>query len=352
MHPIKKFLILVIVLVAIIIIYNLLNTRQIIKINYEKEKKELKEGFAEASASASASTSSIAAIPQSYSKLPIREFIIKSSYNSAINNENIADKKQIMAVLERGCRLVDFEIYTRNNIEYVSYSEDPKYKSMDTDNEAENRLTLGDAFNTVVGYAFTSPSPSPNDPLFVSLRIKNNSTETYSRIATLINYAFKSRLYKGEVNSATPLEKIMGKAVIILDRTSSPEYKNFMDCSTSSCYKLTEYVNIEAGTIGFPKYTYTNLETLPQKLVSPSKNGLETNITSFMIMTPTQIDQAKPPNPVDTISKWFPQFILYKFYKPSEELTDYENIFNENQTALVPVSAIISNSRKQNSAPQ
>ena len=79
MHPIKKFLILVIVLVAILIIYNLLKSRQIIKINYEKEKKDLKEGFA------SASAVSIAAIPQSYLQLPIREFIIKSSYNSAIN---------------------------------------------------------------------------------------------------------------------------------------------------------------------------------------------------------------------------------------------------------------------------
>ena len=335
MHPIKKFLILVIVLVAILIIYNLLKSRQIIKINYEKDKKDLKEGFVEA-----LDTSvSIAAIPQSYLRLPIREFIVKSSYNSAINNENIAEKKQIMTVLERGCRLIDFEIYTRNEIEYVSYSEDPKYKSMDTENDADKRLPLSEAFNTVVGYAFTSPAPSPNDPLFISLRIKNNSAETYSRIATLINYAFETRLYKGNVNSGTILEKLMGKVVIILDRTSSPEYKNFMSCSSSTCYKLTEYVNIEAGTIGFPKYTYTNLETLPQKLVSPSKNGLRTNIKSFMIMTPTQIDQDKPPNPVDTVSKIFPQFFLYKFYKPCEELTDYENIFNENQTALVPVSA-------------
>ena len=348
MHPIKKFLILVIVLVAILIIYNLLKSRQIIKINYEKHKKELKEGFEDASASAV----SIAAIPQSYLQLPIREFIVKSSYNSAINNENIAEKKQIMTVLERGCRLIDFEIYTRNNIEYVSYSEDPKYKSMDTENDANKRLSLSEAFNTVVGYAFTSPAPSPNDPLFISLRIKNNSAEIYSRIATLINYAFETRLYKGDVNSGTILENLMGKVVIILDKTSSPKYKNFMSCSSSTCYKLTEYVNIEAGTIGFPKYTYTNLETLPQKLVTPSKDELGTNIQSFMIMTPTQIDHNKPPNPVDTISKIFPQFFLYKFYKPSEELTDYENIFNENQTALVPVSAIISNSQKQNSATQ
>ena len=353
MHPIKKFLILVIVLVAIFIIYNLLKTRQAIKNNYEKELKELKEGFTETIVSGSEEPGvSIAAIPSKYHELPIREFIVKSSYNSAINRENIAEKTQIKTVLERGCRLIDFEIYTRNNLEYVSYSEDPEYKSMDTENETQNRLPLSEAFNTVVGYAFTSPSPSPNDPLFVSLRIKNNSAETYSRIATLIDFVFKKRLYKGDVNSATPLKKIMGKVVIIMDRTSSPEYKNYMNCSNSTCYKLTKYINMEAGTIGFPKYTYSDLDTLHSPSVTPSKSGLTTDIKTFMMLTPTQIDQLKPPNPVDAISKIFPQFLLYKFYKPGDELTAYENIFNENQTSLVPVSSIVLKDRKKNSAQQ
>lgn len=351
MHPIKKFLILVIVLVAILIIYDLLKTRQAIKNNYEKEKKELKEGFTETIVSGSPDPGvSITAIPSKYLNLPIREFIVKSSYNSAINHENIAEKKQIMAVLERGCRLLDFEIYTRNNIEYVSYSEDPEYKSMDTENERDKRLPLSEAFNTVVGYAFTKPSPSPNDPLFISLRIKNNSANAYSRIATLIDFAFKNRLYQGDVNSATHLNKIMGKVIIILDRTSSPEYKNYMNCSSSTCNKLTKYVNMEAGTIGFPKYTYSDLDTLHSPSVTPSKSGLTTDIKTFMMLTPIQMDQLKPPDPVDAVSKIFPQFLLYKFYKPSDELTAYENIFNENQTALVPVSFIVLKNRKKNSA--
>jgi len=364
MHPFKKLLILVIILFTFYIIFNLLNSRQTIKLKMGEEQKLLKEdkmkedkieGFGpkddeNANMKSSFSPLSIqSSFPPTYLSLPIREFIVKSSYNSAISGQ-YAGKEPIMTVLERGCRLVDFEIYTRNNIEYVSYSEDPQYQSMDIENDTANQLSLGDAFNTVIGYAFTTPSPSPNDPLFVSLRIKNNSPEAYSRIATLIDFAFKKRLYEGEVNGETQLKDLIGKVIIILDKTSSPDYKNYIKCSSSNCYKLSDYVNMEAGTISFPKYTYTNLETLPQKVIMPSKNGLQTDITSFMMITPLQIDQIKPPNPVDTITKWHPQFLSYKFYKPSDELNAYENIFNQNQTSFVPVTTLILRERQKNSA--
>ena len=362
MHPVKKILILVIVLLAFFIIYNLLKSRQAIKINYMKN---IKEGFDEGVSSEGVSSEgvsskgvssegvssegvSISALPEKYQSLPIREFIVKSSYNSAVNNKNIATKDQIRYVLERGCRLIDFEIYSRNNIEFVSYSEDPEYQSMDTKNEESSRLSLGDAFNTVVGYAFTSPSPSPNDPLFVSLRIKNNESETYSRIAKLIDYAFKNKLYKGDITGETKLEELMGKVVIILDITSSSKYKSLVRCPNSApCF--SNYVNIEAGSIHLPKYTYGNLETLPQKPAMTS-NELRTDIKTFMMITPAQMDQLKSPNPADIISKVYPQFFLYKFYKPGKELQEYEDVFNSNQTALVPVSIIVGQERINNAS--
>jgi hypothetical protein len=339
MHLVKKFLILVIVLLAFFIIYNLLKSRQTIKINYIKE---MKEGFGESTGV------SMTPLPEKYLSLPIREFIVKSSYNSAINDRNFATKEQIRHVLERGCRLIDFEIYTRNNIEFVSYSEDTQYQSMDTENEESSRLTLGDAFNTVVGYAFTAPSPSPMDPLFVSLRIKDNETETYSRIANLIDYAFKNKLYKGSVTSKTKLEELMGKVIIVLDTTSSSKYKSLVRCPESSpCF--SNYVNIEAGSIHLPLYTYGNLETLPQKPVMTS-NKLETDIKTFMMITPAQMDQLNSPSPANIIAKVYPQFLLYKFYKPGKELQEYEDIFNSNQTALVPVSLIVGQDRAENAA--
>ena len=290
----------------------------------------------------------ITPLPEKYLSLPIREFIVKSSYNSAIDDKNIATKEQIMSVLEKGCRLVDFEIYTRNNLEFVSYSEDPQYQSMDTENDASSRLALGDAFNTVIGYAFTAPSPSPNDPLFLLLRIKNNASETYSRIAKLIDYAFKNKLYNGNVDEKTVLKDLMGKVIVVLDITSSPNYKTVVKCSSSGpC--LSDYVNMEAGSIHFPKYTYGNLETLPQKPVMTS-NQLNTDIKTFMMITPAQMDQLNSPSPANIIAKVYPQFLLYKFYKPGKELQEYEDIFYSNQTALVPVSLIVGQDRTNNAA--
>lgn len=350
MHPIKKLLVLVIVLLTFFIIYNLLKTRQIMKIKYagNKEVFEL-EGFSNETEESEKEGTEIKSIPQKYLSLPIREFIVKSSYNSAINNENIAEKKQIQRVLERGCRLVDFEIYTRNNIEYVSYSNDPQYKSMDTNNDVNNRLSLSESFNTLIGYAFTEPVPSPNDPLFIVLRIKNNSPEAYQRIATLIDFSFKNKLYKGKVRRETPLSDLMGKVIIIMDTTSSPDYKN-VKCLSSPCYDISDYVQLEAGTIQFSKYTYTNLETLPQKPVMVKGN--KTDVKSFMMITPLRTDQLTMPDPNEVIEKWHPQFLLYKFYKPGKELNAYEEIFNKGQGSLVPISSIVKIERKSNSDQQ
>jgi hypothetical protein len=340
----KKFLILVIILLTLFIIYNLLKSRASIKSGnlegFATSKKDEVKNMKSTSVPIK-----IKSIPNKYLSLPIREFIVKSSYNSAISGQ-YTGKDAIKAVLERGCRFIDFEIYTRDSKEYVSYSGDPEYKSMDT----ENRLALSEAFATVIGYSFSKPSPSPNDPLFVLLRIKNNSAKTYSRISALINYNFKRKLYRGEVNSGTFLKQLMGKVIIILDRTSSPNYKNYIPRDLPPRNKLNNYISMETGTISFPKYTYSDLVSIPQKKIMPSKKGLRTDIDNFMIVSPQQIDQIKPPKPKDTISRWYPQFLLYKFYKPSEELANYENLFNEFGSSFIPVSKLVKKFNLNNAA--
>ena len=286
-------------------------------------------------------------IPDAHLDLPIREFIVKSSYNSAISGL-YSSKDALKLVLERGCRFIDFEIFSRKDIEYVSYSGDPEYKSMGTENTSVNRLKLADALNTTAGSAFSSPTPSTNDPLFILLRIKDNSAPIYKRIARHINNAFSQRLYRGTFNSGTRLRELQGKVVIFLDTLSSSKWNEYDKCDTNDNECLDKVVALEAGTTNFPLYAYGDLLSLPPLIVNRNTRNLKTSINSFMIVQPPQFDAIKPPTPDKTIDKWHPQFLGYKFYQVGEQLMEYEAIFNKYGCAFVPMSVYIADSNLKN----
>ena len=287
-------------------------------------------------------------IPEKYLDLPIREFIVKSSYNSAISGL-FASKDTLKLSLERGCRFIDLEVYSRNDVEYISYSGDPEYRTMGTENNSANRLKLTDALNTTAGSAFSSPIPSTNDPLFILLRIKDNSSPIYKRIAKHINTAFSQRLFTGTLNSGTQLRKLQDKVVIFLDVLSAPKWNEYDKCDNpNEC--LDAVVHLEAGTTNFPLYAYGDLLSLPPLIVNRNTNNLKTNINSFMIVEPPQFDAIKPPNPDEAIDKWHPQFLAYKFYQPGDELAKYEDIFNKYGCAFVPMSVYIADSNMKNAS--
>jgi hypothetical protein len=291
-------------------------------------------------------------IPEKYLDLPIREFIVKSSYNSAISGL-YASTDALKVTLERGCRFIDFEIFSRNDIEYVSYSGDPEYKSMGTENVSNNRLKLADALNTAAGSAFSSPTPSTNDPLFILLRIKDNTEPAYKRIAKRINTAFSERLFNGTFNSGTPLRDLQGRVVIFLDTLSAPKWNEYDKCGSNLTECLDNVINLEAGTTNFPLYVYSDLLSLPSIKVNRNTSDLKTDINSFMIVQPPQFDAIKAPKPADALDKWHPQFLVYKFYQPgSPELTDYEALFNKFGCAFVPMSVYIADSNLKNASNQ
>ncbi len=288
-------------------------------------------------------------IPEKYLELPIREFIVKSSYNSAISGR-YASTDALKLVLARGCRFIDFEIFSRNDIEYVSYSGDPEYKTMGTDNVSKNRVKLADALNTAAGSAFSSPTPSTNDPLFILLRIKDNTSPIYKRIAKNINIAFSQRLFKGTFNSGTPLRDLQGKVIIFLDTLSAPKWNEYDKCDAKPNQCLDKVIHLETGTTNFPLYAYADLLSLPKVIVNRNTKNLKTDINSFMIVQPPQFDAIKPPKPADALDDWHPQFLAYKFYNPDANvLTEYEALFNKYGCAFVPMSVYIADSNLKNS---
>jgi hypothetical protein len=363
MHPLRIVLIGISLLILAQIIYSLVVRYYYNKTEISPLPNEIIEGFGEPENPADELAvlrakyekmpmSIKGGIPKTYLDLPIREFIVKSSYNSAISGL-YASKEALKLTLERGCRFIDFEIFSRNEKEYVSYSGDPEYKTMGTENVSKNRLKLVDALNHLAGSAFSSPTPSTNDPLFILLRIKDNTAPIYKRIAKNINIALKERLYKGTFNSGTKLRKLQGRVVIFFDTISAPKWNEYDKCDSKPDECLDKVIHLEAGTTNFPLYAYADLLSLPEVKVNRNTTDLITDIDSFMIVQPPQFDAIKAPKPTETIDKWHPQFMAYKFYQPdSAELAEYEAIFNKYSCAFVPMSVFIADSNMKNARKQ
>ena len=350
MDMLKKILILVIVFVTIFIIHNLLKTRTTLK-------QKIEEGFGEEEINKIKGAGlpiSIGPIQDKYLDLPLREFIVKSSYNSAISGD-YANKEMIRFLLQRGCRLLDFEIYTNSNkIEYVSLSKNEDFV-MDTLNEDADRLSFADAMGTVNAYSFVNPSPSPNDPLFLSLRLKNNLKKddlraVYKRIADILKVSFPNRLYQDsngralEVNGSTPLRDIMGKIVVIFDTENKlSNFDKYCSDSGNECSEIYPLINIPANVAGgLPIYTYEDVTTKSIEPVLQQRDGVGTTINTFYMVIPPVDDVIQLPSPREVVLSAFPQFMLYKFHINNTNLEEYEKIFNTAQSSFVPISSLLS----------
>lgn len=354
MHILKKMLILVIVFVTIYIIHYLLKTRNTLKLKAQQElEKKHVEGFGEDEIQKVIQSNepvAIDAVLDKFLDLPLREFIVKSSYNSAISGD-YANPEMIRILLQRGVRLLDFEIYTDTNIEYVSYSKDNEF-TMSTANEPSERLSLASALETVNAYSFIMPSPSPNDPLFLSLRVKNKLSDqkyVYKRIADILKTTFPNRLYQDssgnaiDVNGSTPFKDIMGKIIVIFDTEGKiTNYQEYCADAKNACSEIYPFVNIPANiATGLPIYNYNDITTKYHERVLQQGDGFGTTINTFVMVAPPVDDIIQIPPPKEVINSSFPQFILYKFYIQNANLAEYEDIFNQANSSFVPISSFL-----------
>jgi hypothetical protein len=370
MNIIMKLLILVIIFITGYVVYGLFQKNADIKKQMEQEIEQNEnhslEEFSNLTAAKDVSKLNdeasalgvglnIQSVPEGHYNFPIKEFVIKSSYNSAIVGGS-ASKEAIKFVLKRGCRVLDFEIYTRRDDkdferEYISYSEDPQYKSINTDLD----LSMEDAFTTVIGNAFASESsvPAPKDPLFVHLRIKNHSRDAYKRIVKSLETNFGSKLYDKKVNGSTRIGDLMDKIVVILDTTSAPDYDNYGSCLKSDgtdCVPFSVYIQLRSGMVDFPKYSYIDYGSscMISSPISISDDG-RTDMKSFYMVTPPQVGNVEAPT-VAELAKQPCQMVLMKFYNQTPALKSYEKIFNNCESSFCLISSLIKNSRRSNNS--
>lgn len=262
--------------------------------------------------------------------MPLYEFCTFGSMNTTLMpGRKLVDLEQIKRVLDTGCRFIDLEIYSMKGLPVVGYSADVNNK---TNLDTENSLILSDVLNKIVSVGF-SESPNTSEPIFIHMRIKTLNTELYNKIADIIKVNIEPRIYGGKRGNkamlSTPLSKLMGKVVIIVDSggEDSPDYKN-----------LKGYIHMESG-----KYTVRNYEAdrLSAEMFAPpiiKDNGITTNLEEIIkIVYPSNGN----PDLSNLTRNFGAQIIMNRFYMPDANLAETQRIFSENKTSFIPMARML-----------
>jgi len=268
----------------------------------------------------------------------LRDYCIKASANSAYSG-GYMNLDMIKYVLRRGCRFLDFEVYIKDKIPVVAYSNavifDPSYNSFTS---YDLPVSLVGCLNTCLANAFTTTSPNPNDPLFIQLRIKTNINEAFGSIAKVIDSTIKPNLFDGDVTPNTHLADLMGKVVLIVDRSTTPGYKNYPVCESDeeNCYNLSKYVNMESGSNYLRIYT-------ENELTNQTTNPPDPGVYLMRIVTPNPplLFGRKNPDAMHLIKNYGAQIIAQDFYINDAGLNNYEKLFLTYKSAFVPIQTAL-----------
>lgn len=283
--------------------------------------------------------STLTSLDSKYAQLPLKEYCIKASYNSATTGKSI-NKNMIKHVLSRGCRFLDFEVfYSLINDNYkavVAESTDPNFKVFDTD----NHIDLEDCFSTVITNSFSNTSPNKKDPLFLHLRIKTKDSNCYAAVAKTVDAILKPKLFEGQVTKETKLSETMGKIILIIDKTIHRDYKDYAKCKASdvNCYDLANYLNLESGSQDFNLLSLMQIENQPPTYFQVKDDNISTNIVSTKVVLPLSKSNSNP-NMQKLILNYGAQVVAYRYNVIDENLIDSEIFFNDSRGGIAPLAA-------------
>jgi hypothetical protein len=278
----------------------------------------------------------ITSVSEQDKNMPLSQYVIKASYNSACTG-NYVNTKAIEYVISRGCRFVDFEVFDISNVPSVAFSKDPTFKSIDS----KNKISLDNALTTVVTTAFSSKSPNSKDPMFIHLRIKSNNNDIYKMVAKSVDASLKSKLYNGKVKDKTKVSDIMGKIVLLVDKTIRYDYKNYTGClkNDKNCYDLSKYVNIESGSeyLRLDQYSKVLDQQKNRPRILDNNNSTDKNYI-HLVIPDFNMKNTTNPSIGKFVTDYGCQIVAYKFYNKDAQLEEYEMLFNENRYGILKLA--------------
>lgn len=283
----------------------------------------------------------ITSLQPKYGKLPIKDYCIKSSFNSATTGKHVHEN-MIKYVLMSGCRFLDFEIFcvrkNNNFVPVIAESDDPEFKEFST----INSIGLDKAFRTIITNAFSETSPNKKDPLFLHLRIKSKDSGCYSAVAKLIETILKPRLYDAQVDRDTKMSQLLGKIIIVVDKTIHRDYKNYAKCNhaETKCYDLSNYTNVESGSQTINLMSLVDIENGTTSPVLIKDDNISTTSNRCKLVLPFE-NITNNPSMRKMVLNQGAQMVGYRYHLNDKNLEDCQIFFNDNRGGIVPLAAAI-----------
>lgn len=315
------------VLIAVVLIVLLVVVSYVVKSNTPRESVKR--------SNTSAMVSNLESIPVKLAGLPandarsqynLRDYFIKSSYNSCLNGGvrgGYVDTEALVAVIRQGARVLDFEVFAIDGKAVIAASDSDSFDYKST----LNALDFAEAMDAVRRYALSgSGCPNYSDPLILHFRIKSTQPEVYDQMAEVLRTSFSSELLgpsysyesNGENFGAEPVKGLIGKVIIAVDARNA-KYRST---------KLDEFVNFTTGS------QVARIMTDDEVQYSHSTDELTEYNKKYMTLTTPTPQSGKNPS-ANLHMKYGCQMIAMNYSLVDENLKYYCGLFNDAGLAFI-----------------
>ena len=212
----------------------------------------------------------------SQSKFKLRDYYIKAAHNAfnpdKFKNSNVS-MDAFLYVIARGCRFIDFEVFSVENQPVISSSSVNSFNYKET----YNQIPVSDALEVLGNYVFSgSKCPNPGDPFIIHMRIMSQNITMYDNLAKIISQSKSvarhllgpkyGREYQLKDLGNENLLDFKGKIILMVDGTN-PVYRKT---------KLFELMNMSSKSLFLSKYTYFGVKNVgdPQAFKDANKKNM------------------------------------------------------------------------------
>jgi hypothetical protein len=164
----------------------------------------------------------------------LRDYYVMSSHNSCCGGnveKDFVDLIPLKETIKQGARLLDFEIYSLDGEPVIAAGKEASANGKYLLKGTYNSLPFSNVMNYIKMMAFSgSIAPNPNDPLFLSFRIKTNNRNVFRNMSSDMNkifsgmflpqkYGYDGKFSKNgkDIIANIPILALQKKVIIIID---------------------------------------------------------------------------------------------------------------------------------------